>query len=269
MPHIRPSVARTASREADLAVARRVAVVPAPDPQVDPAQAGRLAREQHLVLKSRQQELLEFVEVGRAVDDHLQRAGVQRLERAVLEQRGGNEFAPAVGDLRQLRLALLDGVLEERDQLGAELGRGQMIHALNVLEAVEVDLVSVARGHYRLSPMSQTLTPTLSRSTGRGREFTHARCVYCRFTGMITYRKFGPPFKRPGRLGAVISMVISSASTTRRASVRNCGLKPISTSGPSNLAGKFTVASPDSGLRLVSTRPFLLKCRRTPFDSSV
>src|SRR5687767_3894781 len=225
MPHIRPSVARTASREADLAVARRVAVVPAPDPQVDPAQAGRLAREQHLVLKSRQEELLEFVEVGRAVDDHLQRAGVQRLERAVLEQRGGNEFAPAVGDLRQLRLALLDGVLEERDQLGAELGRGQVIRALNVLEAVEVELVSVARRHYRSSPMTQNPHPS-PLPEYREREGIHSVAMrYCKFTGMITYRKFGPPLRRPGRLGAVISIVISSASTTRSASVRNCGLK--------------------------------------------
>ena len=72
---------------------------------------------------------------------------------------------------------------------------------------------------------------------------------------MITYRKFGPPLSRPGRLGAVSSSEISSVSTTRSASVRNCGLKPISTSEPSYLQAKLTSASPLSGLRLVSFRP--------------
>src|ERR1700759_4694892 len=56
-----------------------------------------------------------------------------------------------------------------------------------------------------------------------------ASAHHCKFTGMITYRKFGPPFSKPGRLGAVSSSEISSLSTTRKASVRNVGLKPIST----------------------------------------
>src|SRR5687768_16462489 len=95
------------------------------------------------------------------------------------------------------------------------------------------------------------------------------RLNYCKFTGMITYRKFGPPRSSPGRFGAVSSSEISSLSTTRSASVRNVGLKPISTSAPSYLHAKFTSASPASGLRLVSFKPFFVNARRTPLLSSV
>src|SRR5947209_3202966 len=93
--------------------------------------------------------------------------------------------------------------------------------------------------------------------------------VHCKFTGIITYKKFAPPLSNPGRFGAVSSKVISSLSTTRNASTRNCGLNPISTSVPSYLHGKLIVASPASGERLVSTRPFLLNWSRTPLLSSV
>src|SRR2546430_17643782 len=62
---------------------------------------------------------------------------------------------------------------------------------------------------------------------------------------------------------------MSSLSTTRRASIRNVGLKPISTSVPSYLQGKFTVASPLSGERLDSTSPFFENASRTPLLSSV
>src|SRR5947208_11919275 len=73
----------------------------------------------------------------------------------------------------------------------------------------------------------------------------------------------------PGRLGAVSSSEISSLSTMRKASVRKVGLNPISTSAPSYLHGKLTVASPASGERLVSTTPFFEKAIRTPLLSSV
>src|SRR2546425_13038051 len=159
---------------------------------------------------------------------------MKRFEAAMLLKRLGHQFLPAAGDLAELALPLIDRLLEELHHLGAERRRGGRCAAFGCVEPAQLRFLVIMLVH--------THPPLTS---------------YCKFTGMMTYWKLGPPLRRPGRLAAESSKEMSSLSTTLRASTRNAGLKPISKSAPSYLQGKVTVASPVPGDWLEMTRPFL------------
>ncbi len=57
--------------------------------------------------------------------------------------------------------------------------------------------------------------------------------LYCRFTGITTYRKSGPTLITPGLFGALSSRMTSGSDTTFSTSMMNAGLNPISMSSPS------------------------------------
>src|SRR5688572_15588204 len=87
------------SGEVQLPSALFAVTVPAAGFEGDLAQAGRLAREQELLLETREEELLELVEVGGAVDQDRQRAAREGFQGAVVVQRVGDQLRPAVADL--------------------------------------------------------------------------------------------------------------------------------------------------------------------------
>src|SRR5205823_3998019 len=107
---------------------------------------------------------------------------------------------PCLGDLPQMRLPLGHTLLEECHHLAAQLVRWLRAGLLDFLQSLELEEFVVGT-HLNFS------------RSASGSD-------HCKLTGMITYRKSGPPFSNPGLFGAVSSSVISSLSTTRSASIR-------------------------------------------------
>jgi hypothetical protein len=117
--------------EAQLSLPVIGAFVPASWLERDLLKASELAGGQKLLLQAGKQQLLEFVKVGRAIDQDGERSAAQGFEGTMIAQKRWHQALPARGDLGELGLAFLDGMLEELDHRRAQRhggGAGGVLH---------------------------------------------------------------------------------------------------------------------------------------------
>src|SRR5258706_807069 len=161
---------------------------------------------------------------------------MQRLQRTMLGQFLRHQHLPALGNLAKLPLPFINRMLKELNDFRAQFSPHGVRRPLRRHQPPQLAISAIMLEH---KPSLVCWVPCLC---------THKHdLLYCKFTGIITYWKFGPPLSKPGRFAAESSREISSLSTTFSASTRKAGLNPISRSAPSYLHGNVTVASPVPG----------------------